>query len=204
MKTKLKKTNDEYLSEIKIKSIEKDCLDKVFEQLCILEQEASSDDDSIEKKYLKLINEKANNKKMKLNLSPNKKSPVRMIKKNYEEDQPQENQLNSFYSKKFGVKALRKILRVLTSENMKEEIKQMIWENDENLDKYICYSEFEKMYKRCILDQREEEPKKLYYLTQFLMYDKEKKGHIIEEDTLEILYIRYQQKFEDAINDIFM
>lgn len=204
MKAKLKKTNDEFLSEIKIKSIEKDCLDKVFEQLCLLEQEASSDDDSMEKKYLKIINEKANAKKMKLNLSPNKKSPVRIMKKNFEEDQPQENQLNSFYNKKFGGKALRKILRTLTTENMKEEIKQMIWENDENLDKYICYSEFEKMYKRCILDQREEEPKKLYYLTQFLMYDKEKKGHIIEEDTLEILYIRYQQKFEDAINDIFM
>jgi Ca2+-binding EF-hand superfamily protein len=79
----------------------------------------------------------------------------------------------------------------------------MIWENDENLDNYVDYSEFEKMYKRCIIDEREEEPKKLYYLVQFLMYDKEKKGVIIEEDTLEILYIRHGQLFEDAIVDIF-
>lgn len=86
---------------------------------------------------------------------------------------------------------------------MKHEIDLMIWENDENLDQYIDYNEYEKMYKRCIIDEKEEEPKKLYYLIQFLMYDKEKKGYIIEEDTLEILYIRYGQKFEDAIIDIF-
>lgn len=85
----------------------------------------------------------------------------------------------------------------------KDELNLMIWENDENLDNYVDYSEFEKMYKRCIIDEREEEPKKLYYLVQFLMYDKEKKGVIIEEDTLEMLYIRHGQKFEDAIVDIF-
>ena len=85
----------------------------------------------------------------------------------------------------------------------KDELNLMIWENDENLDNYVDYSEFEKMYKRCIIDEREEEPKKLYYLVQFLMYDKEKKGVIIEEDTLEILYIRHGQLFEDAIVDIF-
>lgn len=79
----------------------------------------------------------------------------------------------------------------------------MIWENDENLDGFIDYSEFEKMYKRCISDEKEEEPKKLYYLVQFLMYDKERKNIIIEEDTLEILYIRYNKKFEDAIESIF-
>ena len=79
----------------------------------------------------------------------------------------------------------------------------MVWENDENLDGYIDYSEFVKMYRRCMIDNKEEEPKKLYYLVQFLMYDKEKKNYIIEEDTLEILYIRYKNDFENAINDIF-
>lgn len=95
------------------------------------------------------------------------------------------------------------MLRTLVNCDMKEEIKLMIWENDENLDNFIDYSEFEKLYKRCIIDEKEEEPKKLYYLIQFLMYDKEKKGYIIEEDTLEILYIRWKQKFEEAIADIF-
>ena len=95
------------------------------------------------------------------------------------------------------------MLRTLINADMKEEIKLMIWENDENLDGFIDYSEYEKLYKRCIIDEKEEEPKKLYYLIQFLMYDKEKKGYIIEEDTLEILYIRWKQKFEYSIVDIF-
>ena len=75
---------------------------------------------------------------------------------------------------------------------------------DENLDQFVDKNEFERMYKRCISDTKEQEPKKLFYLIQFLMYDKDEKGFITEEDTLEILYIRYQEKFTKAINDIFM
>ena len=111
--------------------------------------------------------------------------------------------MNKLFKKKFGKKALRKVLRTLITGLPKDEIKLMIWENDENLDGYIDYKEYEKMYKRCIIDSREEEPKKLYYLVQFLMYDKEDKSYIIEEDTLEVLYIRYGQEFENAITDIF-
>lgn len=59
------------------------------------------------------------------------------------------------------------------------------------------------MYKRCIIDTKEKEPKRLFYLVQFLIYDKENKGFITEEDTLEILYIRYEDKFTAAIEDIF-
>ncbi len=69
MKAKVKRTNDELLQTIQIKSIEKESLDRVFDQLTILEQEESSDDDSIEKQYLKNISEKANQKKMKLKLN---------------------------------------------------------------------------------------------------------------------------------------
>lgn len=69
MKAKIKRTNDELLQSIQIKSIEKESLDRVFDQLTILEQEESSDDDSVEKQYLKHINEKANQKKMKLKLN---------------------------------------------------------------------------------------------------------------------------------------
>jgi len=53
------------------------------------------------------------------------------------------------------------------------------------------------------LDEKEHEPKRLFYLVQFLMYDKERKGYITEEDTLEILYIRHEDRFTAAIEDIF-
>ncbi len=59
------------------------------------------------------------------------------------------------------------------------------------------------MYKKCITDNKEKEPKRLFYLVLYLMFDKEEKRQIIEEDTLEILYIRYKQKFEEVLIDIF-
>ena len=59
------------------------------------------------------------------------------------------------------------------------------------------------MYKRCINDTEELEPKRLFYLVQFLMYDKDSKKFITEEDTLELLYVRYGEKFNSNIEDIF-
>jgi calmodulin len=72
------------------------------------------------------------------------------------------------------------------------------------LDGYITENEFDKMYKRAIIDEKEQEPKKLFYLVQFLMYDKEENRYITEEDTLELLYIRHgERNFNQAIEDVF-
>ena len=59
------------------------------------------------------------------------------------------------------------------------------------------------MYKRCVADNKENEPRRLYYFSQFLMYDKDNKNFITEEDTLEILYIRYGDKFNAEIAVLF-
>jgi hypothetical protein len=212
---KIKKTQEEILQEIQIKSIEKDCLDRVYKLLAGLQEEASSDEDSTQKKYKKEIESRANEKKMKISFSNyvSKTAQVsdKKIKK-YKEDEENKAYHNSQIKKeedplekkgKIGVKAVRKILRTLCDEYPKDEMEMMVWEVDENLDGYVSDKEFEKMYKRCITDEKEQQPKKLFYLLQFLMYDKEKKGYITEEDTLEILYIRHGDKFNDAIDAIF-
>lgn len=105
--------------------------------------------------------------------------------------------------RKFGVKALRKTMRSLCNEYIKEELAQMIWEVDEDLDNYIGEDEFTNMYKRAISDEKEDEPKKLFYLVEFLMFDKEKKHYITIEDTLEILCVRNPSKIDAAIDNIF-
>ena len=46
-------------------------------------------------------------------------------------------------------------------------------EIDDDLDKLVSKDEFEKMYKRCISDIIGLEPRKLYNLVVFLMYDKD-------------------------------
>lgn len=48
----------------------------------------------------------------------------------------------------------------------------MIWEVDENLDKKVEKWEFELMYKKCIEDKSNLEPKNLFHLVQFLMFCK--------------------------------
>jgi hypothetical protein len=134
---KPKMTQEDYLNSIQLKSIEKDCLDRVFKLLCELQEQPSSDDDNKQKKYLMEIEKRANQKKMKIvkdnkdkDKDGNKGVKSSPKKKGYKED---ENMLNSQSnesnnsSKKIGVKAIRKILKKLEQEVQKDEIQMMIW-----------------------------------------------------------------------------
>ena len=205
-KERLKHKEKENLAKIELKQSEKMRLEYVFNQLCELEQEKSSDDDSKSKKYLREINAKAKKKQMKFGKSKFKGKLETQNKKNYkmkdEEDIITKNDSKSS-KKKFSRKALRKIIRKLCNEFAKDELDNMIWEADENLDGYVSEDEFENMYKKCISDENEEEGKKLFYLIQFLMYDKDGKHEITVEDTLEILCARYQNNVDQALDAIF-
>lgn len=80
----------------------------------------------------------------------------------------------------------------------------MIWEVDEDLDGYVSREEFDIMYKRCVSDKTGLEPRKLFNLVQFMMYDKNSTGRITVEDTLELLYVRYGMDFlEREIRELF-
>ena len=204
-KEKQKHTEEENLKKIELQQSEKIRLNFVFNQLCELENEKSSDDDSKSKKYLREINEKAKKKQMPKTKGKFKSKLEKLDKKNYkgkneEEIEPKEKKSPK---KKFSQKALRKIIRKLCKEFAKDELDNMIWEVDENLDGYVSEDEFENMYKKCITDENEEEGKKLFYLTQFLMYDKDQKHEITVEDTLEILCARHQNNVDQALDAIF-
>ena len=74
-KERQKRTEEENLKKIELQQSEKIRLNYVFNQLCELENEKSSDDDSKSKKYLRAINEKAKKKQMKIE-KPKYKSRV--------------------------------------------------------------------------------------------------------------------------------
>ena len=60
------------------------------------------------------------------------------------------------------------------------------------------------MYKRCISDDTGLEPRKLFNIVQFLMYDKAFKAKVTVEETLQILYVRYgRDKLDEEIKAIF-
>ena len=204
-----KETQEQKLAKIEIKSSEQVRLNAVFDQFCAYEEEPSSDEDSKEKLYKKKIEERANAKKMKQPKSTfvsqtMKKTQKKTAKKFKEDDDDQEQkEKEKAHKKKFSLKALRKTIRNLCDEYAKDEIEQMIWEVDENSDGYVSEKEFTDMYKKCIVDEEEEEAKKLFYLVQFLMYDKENKHYITVEDTLEILCARNQAQMDANIDAIF-
>ena len=204
-----KETQEQKLAKIEIKSSEQVRLNAVFDQFCAYEEEPSSDEDSKEKLYKKKIEERANAKKMKQPKSTfvsqtMKKTQKKTTKKFKEDDDDQEQkEKEKAHKRKFSFKALRKTIRNLCDEYAKDEIEQMIWEVDENSDGYVSEKEFTDMYKKCIVDEKEEEAKKLFYLVQFLMYDKENKHYITVEDTLEILCARNQAQMDANIDAIF-
>ncbi len=207
-KKRQKETEEERLKNIDLQQSERTRLDIVFNQLCDFEAEKSSDEDSKEKQYKKKI--EANAKKKKMDIKP----PVGFVgktvqltknkKKDYKEDEDEkEEKEEKPPRKKFSKKALRKVIRTLCDEFAKDELDNMIWEVDENLDGYVSEKEFENMYKKCITDEKEEEGKKLFYLVQFLMYDKDGKHEITVEDTLEILCARNPTNVDECLDAIF-
>ena len=54
---------------------------------------------------------------------------------------------------------------------LKSECAQIIWEVDHNLDGYLSKNEYMIMYKKVISDEEGLEPRQMYNLVQFLMYD---------------------------------
>ena len=101
----------------------------------------------------------------------------------------------------------------------KADIELMIWEVDDDTDGFVSNKEFFNMYKRCISDEQNLEPRKLFNLVNFLMFaqpisdeeEEEKDGEmetkrllISEEDTLEILFVRHgRDKLDEEIKEIF-
>ncbi|CEL92119.1 unnamed protein product [Vitrella brassicaformis CCMP3155] len=105
---------------------------------------------------------------------------------------------------KLSWQELADVLNKLGAPMHKREIELMVWEVDDDLDHSISWEEFLIMYQRCINDKTGLEPRKLFHLVQFLMYDKHFEGRINVEQTLQILFVRYGRELLDQeIHAIF-
>ena len=109
---------------------------------------------------------------------------------------------------KIGPGDLLRVLTFLGLKPLRSEANLIIWEVDDDLDGYVSKEEYLTMYRRCISEipglYPELEPKKLFNLVQFLMYDKEFKGRVTVEETLQILYVRNgRENLDKEITAIF-
>ena len=81
----------------------------------------------------------------------------------------------------------------------KSEIDLMIWEVDEDLDLKIRWKEYEMMFKKCMKDERDRkglEPRALFNLVRFMMFDEAGNGLITAEDTYNLLFVRWNANNE--------
>ena len=102
------------------------------------------------------------------------------------------------FKNKIGHMDIARVLQFLGCKPSKSEVKMIIWEVDDDLDGYVNLEEYYMMYKRCTTDTENKEPRKLFNLVQFLMYDKEFKGSVTVEETLQILFVRHGRDRLDA------
>lgn len=75
----------------------------------------------------------------------------------------------------------------------------LIWQVNDALDGAISFDEFERSYMRARSDRSGMEPAELFYLTCFLMFDKECTGKILLDDTMSILYLKYGDAMEQEM-----
>lgn len=114
---------------------------------------------------------------------------------------------------KISDKDVARVLQFLGQRPKPTLVRLIIWEVDDDLDGFVSKEEFLTMYKRCIVSEKlarahglepHLEPRKLFNLVQFLMYDKTFKGRVTVEETLQILFVRYgRDKLDDEIKAIF-
>ena len=104
------------------------------------------------------------------------------------------------HKNKIGPGDILKKLLLLGLKPLKSEVALIIWEVDDDLDGYVSQDEYHIMYKRCKSDKTETglEPRKLFNLVQFMMFDKTNKGNVTVEDSLQILYVRYRREGLDT------
>lgn len=86
----------------------------------------------------------------------------------------------------------------------KKDIEDMLWEVDEDLDQHINWPEFKLMFTRNILDTSGLEPSRMFYLTQFLIYDHNENGMVSVDETMNMLYARYgRATMEKKLKELF-
>ena len=84
------------------------------------------------------------------------------------------------------------------------QVRLIIWEVDDDLDGFVSYEEFITMYRRCISDKSDMEPRKLFNLVMFMMYDKDNNKSVTIEETLQILFVRHgRDKLDKEIEALF-
>jgi hypothetical protein len=100
------------------------------------------------------------------------------------------NSKELFHSRVIDVQAVHEVYDRLGCifPHSRTSVEDLVWEIDDSLDGHISYEEFLRSYMRSRNDRTGLEPSEIFFLTCFLMYDKECVGTIAIDDAMRILY----------------
>lgn len=105
---------------------------------------------------------------------------------------------------KITLKDLESLTKKLGANISKRYLQHMIWEIDEDTDEAICWDEFQLTYYRNISDTTQIEPSGFFRILEFMTFDEQHKGYIVEDDCMELLFARYGSgKLEKELHLIF-
>ncbi|KAJ1632027.1 hypothetical protein T492DRAFT_991516 [Pavlovales sp. CCMP2436] len=99
---------------------------------------------------------------------------------------------------KLDVDELQQELNFLEHKVNKDELNEIIWEIDDDDDSCVDWNEFRSSFHRSRDDKTGYEPRKLFFLTEFIMADKDQSGSIDVEEFINIWYTRYGKEEADA------
>jgi Ca2+-binding EF-hand superfamily protein len=135
-------------------------------------------------------------------------------KKLHEEDEAVQRQVDALLQelselenkpdRKMAVCDIMEMTKQLHQPLAKKEAQEIIWEIDDDLDQCLDWPEFRLMFTRNITDKTGLEPSKMFFLTQFLIYDHNENGRVSVDETMNMLYARYgRTKMETKLRELF-
>lgn len=92
---------------------------------------------------------------------------------------------------RISAESLHNGLKKLKYKCRRKDVEDMLWEVDEDCDGYVTWVEFEALFFRVRNDQSGWEPRRLFNVLEFMMYDKDSSGSIDLDECMEILYQRF-------------
>lgn len=96
------------------------------------------------------------------------------------------------------------VLKSLGVKMPRQDVLDMIWEVDENLDECVDWDEFTLMFERNIKDTTGNEPSRFFNLVQFMNFDQDMNGLVSLDETMNMLFARYgRDKLETKMKELF-